>query len=112
MASAGRPRPCCAASPRAARRCAKRKPTASADEVSPHPNPPPQAGEGVRGEAEDGWGLLKIAGEKSEAPLPRHVAKADSASLMHPAVLPKVVDGRDKPGHDGLGSGKESLGRK
>src|SRR5438045_8841140 len=66
MASAGRPRPCCAASPRAARRCAKRKPTASADEVSPHPNPPPPAGEGGRGEAEDGWGLLKIAGEKSE----------------------------------------------
>jgi len=25
--------------------------------LNPHPNPPPPAGEGVRGEAEDGWGL-------------------------------------------------------
>src|SRR5205085_609091 len=28
----------------------------------PHPNPPPQAGEGVRGEAEDGWGLEGVTG--------------------------------------------------
>jgi hypothetical protein len=27
---------------------------------------------------------------------------------MHPAVLSKVVDGRDKPGHDGLGLDERS----
>src|SRR5213075_1678842 len=46
----------------------------------PHPNPPPQAGDGVRGGAEDGWGLPTSATALSQAK--RLVVKIGSALLV------------------------------